>query len=47
MNMLDIYTDHLIYQKKYATATGLSEMLEGEIAQDKMVRLNGRTLDQV
>ena len=26
MDMLDIYTDYLICQNKYATATGLSDM---------------------
>lgn len=30
--MLDIYTDYLICQNKYATATGLSEMLDGDFA---------------
>jgi hypothetical protein len=38
MDMLDIYTDYLICQNKYATATGLSEMLEGDIAHDKVTR---------
>ena len=38
MDMLDIYTDYLICQNKYATATGLSEMLEGDIAHDKVKR---------
>ena len=38
MDMLDIYTDYLISQNKYATATGLSEMLEGEISHDKVTR---------
>lgn len=38
MDMLDIYTDYLICQNKHATATGLSEMLEGDIAHDKVTR---------
>ncbi|STX58735.1 transposase [Legionella israelensis] len=38
MDMLDIYTDYLICQNKYATATGLSEMLDGEFAHDKVTR---------
>lgn len=38
MDMLDIYTDYLICQNKYATATGLSEMLEGDISHDKVTR---------
>ena len=32
MDMLDIYTDYLISQNKYATATGLSDMVDGEIS---------------
>jgi hypothetical protein len=27
MDMLDLYSDYLIFQKKYATATGLSDMV--------------------
>ncbi|KTD14744.1 hypothetical protein Lisr_2452, partial [Legionella israelensis] len=38
MDMLDIYSDYLICQNKYATATGLSEMLDGEFAHDKVTR---------
>ena len=38
MDMLDIYTDYLICQNKYATATGLSEILAGDIAHDKVTR---------
>ena len=44
MDMLDIYTDYLICQNKYETATGLSELLEGDITHDKItrfLRLNG------
>ena len=36
--MLDIYTDYLICQNKYATATGLSEMLDGDFSHDKVSR---------
>ncbi len=36
--MLDIYTDYLIFQNKHATATGLSDMLEGDITYDKVTR---------
>lgn len=40
--MLDIYSDYLICQTKYATATGLSDMLPGEISHDQVTRfLNG------
>lgn len=38
MDMLDIYTDYLICQNKYATATGLSDMVDGEFAHDKVTR---------
>jgi len=36
--ILDIYTDYLICQNKYATATGLSELLYGDISHDKITR---------
>lgn len=38
MNLLDIYTDYLISQNKYATATGLSDMLDGEISHHQVSR---------
>jgi hypothetical protein len=38
MDMLDLYTDYLICQNKYATATGLSELLDGEFTHDKVSR---------
>ena len=31
-DLLDIYTDYLICQNKYATATGLSSLLDGLIS---------------
>jgi len=37
-NILDLYTDYLICQNKYATATGMSDMLSGEISHDKVTR---------
>lgn len=37
-DMLDVYTDYLICQNKYATATGLSDMLSGVISHDKVTR---------
>ena len=37
-NLLDIYSDYLICQNKYATATGLSDMLSGDISHDKITR---------
>lgn len=36
--ILDIYTDYLICQNKYATATGLSDLLSGAISHDKITR---------
>jgi len=36
--LLDIYTDYLISQNKHATATGLADLLEGEISHDKVSR---------
>jgi hypothetical protein len=36
--LLDIYSDYLIAQNHHATATGLSDLLEGEISHDKITR---------
>ena len=45
MKILDLYTDYLISQNKYATSTGLSSLLEGSISHDKITRfLNGDEL---
>ena len=38
INLLDIYSDYLICQNKHATATGLSDMLSGDISHDKITR---------
>ena len=41
--LLDIYSDYLIAQNQYATATGLSDLLDGQISHDKITRfLNGK-----
>ena len=41
--MLDLYSDYLIAQNQYATAVGLSDLLEGRISHDKITRfLNGK-----
>lgn len=37
-NILDIYSDYLICQNKYATATGLSDMVSGDISHDKVTK---------
>jgi hypothetical protein len=43
--LLDIYSDYLIAQNQYATAVGLSDLLEGRISHDKITRfLNGEEL---
>lgn len=46
LNLLDIYTDYLISQNKYATATGLSSLLDNQISHDKITRfLNKNQFD--
>src|SRR4051794_15534230 len=35
---LDLYTDYLLCNSGYATATGLSAMLDGEVSHDKVTR---------
>lgn len=43
--ILDIYSDYLICQNKYATATGLSDLLSGDISHDKITKyLNAANL---
>lgn len=37
-NLLDLYSDYLISQNGLATATGLSQVLDGEISHDKITR---------
>ena len=39
MELLEIYSDYLISQNHYATATGLAAMLNGEISHDQVSRL--------
>lgn len=39
IQLADIYTDYLIAQNKHATATGLSDLLAGEISHDQVTRL--------
>lgn len=41
-DILDIYTDYLICQNQYATAIGLSNLLEGEISHDQITRFLNR-----
>ena len=43
--LLDIYSDYLIAQNQYATAVGLSDLLEGRVSHDKITGfLNGKKL---
>ncbi|POZ49549.1 hypothetical protein AADEFJLK_04684 [Methylovulum psychrotolerans] len=35
---IELYTDYLICNQGFATATGLSAMLDGEISHDQMTR---------
>jgi hypothetical protein len=43
-DLLDIYSDFLIAQSQYATATSLSNLLEGSISHDRFTRfLNKNT----
>lgn len=37
-DILDIYTDYLISQNQYATAIGLSNLLDGQLSHDKITR---------
>jgi hypothetical protein len=37
-DILDIYSDYLLYSTGQTTATGLSEVLEGELSHDKITR---------
>jgi hypothetical protein len=37
-DLLDIYSDFLIAQSQYATATSLSNLLEGSISHDRFTR---------
>lgn len=37
-DILDLYSDYLISQNHYATATGLSSLLDGEVSHDKITR---------
>jgi len=38
-NLLDLYTDYLIVAPGQATATGLSNLIEGKISPDQVTRL--------
>jgi hypothetical protein len=37
-DLLDIYSDYLLYSRGQTTATGLSALLEGEVSHDKITR---------
>lgn len=42
--MLDLYTDYLICQSTYATATGLSALTNNQVSHDKVTRFLSKTL---
>jgi hypothetical protein len=45
---IDLYTDYLISIQGKATATGLSDMLEGEVSHDQITRfLSKELLDSI
>jgi hypothetical protein len=45
--LLNLYSDYLLYSKGQTTATGLSKLLEGEISHDKITRfLSSGTFDE-
>ncbi len=45
-SLLDIYTDYLLCQTKYATAVGLSDVLPDSVSHDQVTRfLNGTLLE--
>jgi len=37
-DILDLYSDYLLYSNSQTTATGLSEILDGDISHDKITR---------
>lgn len=41
-DILDIYTDYLISQNKYATAIGLANLLDGQVSHDQITRFLNR-----
>src|SRR5436190_2007427 len=41
-SMLDLYSDYLIAQNQYATAVGLSDLLQGQISHDKITKFLNR-----
>ena len=45
--ILDIYSDYLLYSTRQTTATGLSELLNGEISHDIITRfLSSESFDE-
>ena len=46
-DIIDLYSDYLLYSTRQTTATGLSELLDGNISHDKITRiLSGETMDE-
>ena len=45
--LLDIYSDYLLYSGRQTTATGLSQLLDGEVSHDRITRfLSSESLDE-
>ena len=38
-NLLDLYTDYLLVNPSYSTATGLSRVMDNEVSHDQVTRL--------
>jgi hypothetical protein len=39
-NFLDLYTDYLLVNPSYSTATGLSRITDGKVSYDEITRLH-------
>ena len=45
--VLDLYSDYLLYSNEQTTATGLSKLLDGELSHDKITRfLSSESFDE-
>ena len=46
-DILDLYSDYLLYSSGQTTATGLSAILEGDVSHDKITRsLSSESFDE-
>jgi len=44
-NLLDLYTDYLLVNPSYITATGLSTLTDHVVSHDKITRLLSNAID--